>query len=182
MRVTASAAILTAEIPFSGATPACAARPSKRAVNVKCVGAAMTMPPGDPSASSTRQRFPVTADGSRAFAPRSPTSSCTVNTHRTVGRDAPDSATRRTLSIAAARPALSSAPSTVSPAEKTSPSEMTGSTPRPGSTVSKCADSTRVTGASPGSSAMRLPQSEPVRCWLSSYRTVQPAASSAAAQ
>ena len=50
---TAAAAMAMADAPFSGSTPACAARPEKRALSAQWHGAPTMTVPGAPSASST---------------------------------------------------------------------------------------------------------------------------------
>ena len=88
----------------------------------------------------------------------------------------------RTASIMEATPTLSSPPRTVVPSERMTPSSMTGVTLSHGCTQSRCAVMMTDPEAVPGSTAYRLPVSEPVRSPASSISTVHPHARNAAAQ
>ena len=150
-----SAAMRMAESPFSGSTPACAARPFTRTSNRMYVGVATVILLTGPLPSNTTASFAWSMLKSSAFAPSSPTSSPRVKTTWAGIRWAPSSLIASSPSRIAAIPALQSPPSIVVPSVRIwSPSTM-GLIPLPGSTVSMCADSNR--GESPTSDPMTLP-------------------------
>ena len=65
--------------PFSGSTPACAARPWNQARTVVCVGAAITTPPTGPEESNTAPTVLRSRPGSNCLMPVRAVSSPTVN-------------------------------------------------------------------------------------------------------
>src|SRR5438874_613251 len=150
----ASAATRIALTPCSGAMPAWAARP-RTTTSIRFAPGARVKARPTASLSNTRPRRARIRPRSRWRAPRSPTSSQTVNTTSSGGWPRRRSRHTRTHSQTIATPDLSSPPSTVVPSLRITSSSTTGRTPAPGSTVSMCAQR-RSGGAStlPGTGAV----------------------------
>src|SRR5437763_1966255 len=177
----ASAATWMALTPRSGAIPACAARPRTTASMRLAPGARVKAKP-TASLSNTSPLRARSRVKSRCLAPRSPTSSQTVNTTSSGGWRKEPSRQARTHSQTIATPDLSSPPSTVVPSLRITSSSTTGLTPTPGSTVSMCAQR-RSAGAStvPGTCAIRFPVSPPISAPAPSKLTSAPSSASSRA-
>ena len=100
--------------PFSGSTPACAARPLTAKFSSSRLGASITMPPTGPLPSSTTPQEPSRSDMSRHLTPTRPGSSCTVNMSSSALNCPPTSIRCSTDARIEAMPALQSAPRIVS--------------------------------------------------------------------
>ena len=155
-RVRMSAVTSSADSPFSGSSPAWAARPTISAVTTFCDGADTVMRLGGPSPSNTMPVLAVSRLKSMCRTPTSPPSSWRLKATSTARRGPPDSATQASASSTMASPALQSPPRMVVPSERRVSPSSCGLMPRPGSTVSRCADSNSGSPA-PSSRATMLP-------------------------
>jgi len=153
----ASAATRMALMPFSGFTPACAARPWMVTSSESWAGARTMIVPGSPWASSPTPRRARSQPVSKDLAPSRPDSSPTVNSTSSGRCGVCPSRRLASTSRMMATPDLSSAPSTVEPSDQMTPSRTCGRTFSPGETVSMCAVRSRASSPTPSVVAKTLP-------------------------
>ena len=154
-RVKASDVTSSADTPFSGSSPAWAARPVISAATTFWEGADTVIRLGEPSPSRTMPVLAVSKLKSMWRAPTNPPSSCRLKATSTARWGPDDSAVQASASNTMASPALQSPPRIVVPSLRSVSPCNIGLMPRPGSTVSRWAESSSGS-PTPSSRAMML--------------------------